>query len=41
MSLYRKVELLNPEITEEEINEEVDRINKERGAVPVPANMEE
>lgn len=40
MSLYRKVELLNPEITEEEINEEVDRINKEQGAVPVPANME-
>ena len=39
MSTRRKVELLNPDMTEEEIQEEVDRINEERGAVEMPSNF--
>jgi len=40
MSTKRKVELLNPEMTEDEIDEEVQRINEERGAVEVPSSMQ-
>ncbi len=37
MSTYRAVQLLNPEMTDEEIQEEVEKINKEQGAtIPDP-----
>lgn len=37
MSTYRAVQLLNPEMSEEEIQEEVDKINSEQGAsIPDP-----
>lgn len=36
MSTFRAVQLLNPEYTEEEILEEVERINKQNGAIPDP-----
>lgn len=39
MSTRRAVELLNPDMTEEELDEEVQRINEERGAVEVPTNQ--
>jgi hypothetical protein len=39
MSTKRMVELLNPEWTEEQVEEEVERINKERGGQELPDNM--
>lgn len=39
MSTFEKVKALHPDWTEEEIQAEVDRINQERGAMPLPPNM--
>ena len=39
MSTFRAVELLNPSWTEEEVQAEVDRINRESGAIELPSNQ--
>ncbi len=39
MSTQRAVELLNPDMTEEEVQAEVERINRESGAIELPQNQ--
>jgi isopropylmalate/homocitrate/citramalate synthase len=38
-SLRKRVEMLNPNMTNDELEEEVERIKEEQGEMPIPPNQ--